>query len=176
MDHGPVARSTIARLAGLSPAAVSRLCTELAGPGLLREVPEAVTAKGVGRPHVPVQVDTGRRVACGLHIAFRYATLALVDLRGRVIARGQIEHPAADPVVVLSRVARRLPEFVGEQAGGRTPLGLGVAGPAGRPVRPGPGGGTGQRVTGLATPEVEWPSRPGPDVAPRSARPLVLLV
>lgn len=127
MDHGPVARSTIARLAGLSPAAVSRLCAELAGTGLLREVPEAVTANGVGRPHVPVEVDTSRRVACGLHIAFRYATLALVDLHGHVIAREQIEHPAADPTVVLSRIARRLPEFAAEQAGGRTPLGLGVA-------------------------------------------------
>jgi predicted NBD/HSP70 family sugar kinase len=127
MDHGPVARSTIARLAGLSPAAVSRLCTELGAAGMLREVPEATTTKGVGRPHVPVEVDTGRRVACGLHIAFRYATLALVDLRGRVIAQERIDHPAADPAVVLSRIARRIPEFVAEHAGERVPLGLGVA-------------------------------------------------
>jgi predicted NBD/HSP70 family sugar kinase len=127
MDHGPVARSTIARLAGLSPAAVSRLCAGLAAAGLLREVPDAATPKGVGRPHVPVEVDTGRRVACGLHIAFRYATLALVDLRGRVVAREQIDHPAGDPAVVLTRIARRIPEFLGEHAGSRKPLGLGVA-------------------------------------------------
>src|ERR1700753_1523440 len=44
LDHGPVARSTVARLAGLSPAAVSRLCTDLAGAGLLRDAPEAATA------------------------------------------------------------------------------------------------------------------------------------
>jgi predicted NBD/HSP70 family sugar kinase len=127
IDHGPVARSTIARLGGLSPAAVTRLCAELVAAGLVREVPEAVTAKGVGRPHVPVEIDTSRRVACGLHIAVRYATLALVDLRGRVIARERIEHAAAHPEVVLSRIARRIPEFLDQRAGQREALGLGVA-------------------------------------------------
>jgi predicted NBD/HSP70 family sugar kinase len=127
LDHGPVARSTIARLAGLSPAAVSRLCADLAAAGLLREVPEVAPPKGVGRPHVPVDVDTGRRVACGLHIAVRYATLALVDLRGRVIAREQLDHQPGGPEQVLRRIARRIPEFIAGQAGGRVPLGLGVA-------------------------------------------------
>ena len=126
-DHGPVARSTIARLAGLSAAAVSRLCADLSGAGLLREVPEAATARGVGRPHVPVEVDTGRRVACGLHIAARHATLGLVDLRGRVVARERLAHQGADPQQVLRRLAGRIPAFIGEHAGGRVPLGLGVA-------------------------------------------------
>jgi predicted NBD/HSP70 family sugar kinase len=127
LDHGPVARSTIARLAGLSPAAVSRLCADLVGAGLLREVPDAAGVKAVGRPHVPVEVDTGRLVACGLHIAARHMTLALVDLRGSVLARERLEHQAADPGRVLARAARRIPEFLAEHAGGRRPLGLGVA-------------------------------------------------
>lgn len=127
LDHGPVARSTIARLTGLSPAAVSRLCSELAAAGLLREVPEPCGPKRVGRPHVPVETDVGRRVACGLHIAVEHATLALVDLRGGVIAQERLAHAGADARQVLLRVARRVPEFLGEQAGGRAPLGLGVA-------------------------------------------------
>jgi predicted NBD/HSP70 family sugar kinase len=127
LDHGPVARSTIARLAALSPAAVSRLCADLIAAGMLREAPEAAAPKGVGRPHVPVEVDTGRRVTCGLHIAVRHATLALVDLRGRVIARERLDHVTADPRQLLLRIARRIPRFLGEHAGGRTLLGLGVA-------------------------------------------------
>jgi predicted NBD/HSP70 family sugar kinase len=127
LDHGPVARSTIARLVGLSPAAVSRLCADLAAAGLLREAPEAAGPKPVGRPHVPVEVDTGRRVACGLHIALRHATLALVDLRGRVLARERLGHNGTDPRHVMPRLARRIPEFLAAHAGGRTPLGLGVA-------------------------------------------------
>ena len=50
LDHGPVARSTVARLAGLSPAAVSRLCAGLDRAGLVRDAPETATNKGVGRP------------------------------------------------------------------------------------------------------------------------------
>jgi predicted NBD/HSP70 family sugar kinase len=127
LDHGPVARSTVARLAGLSPAAVSRLCADLAGAGLLRDAPEAAGPKGVGRPHVPVDVDTSRRVACGVHIAVRDATLALLDLRGRVIARERIPFTSAEPGPSLRLVARRVRGFVAEHAGGRAPLGLGVA-------------------------------------------------
>jgi predicted NBD/HSP70 family sugar kinase len=127
MDHGPVARSTIARLAALSPAAVSRLCAELIGAGLLREAPEAAAPKGVGRPHVPVEVDTGRLVACGLHIAAGYSTLALLDLHGRVVARQRLDHAAAGPEQILLAIAGRLPGFLGEHSGGRAPIGLGVA-------------------------------------------------
>ena len=127
LDHGPVARSTVARLAGLSPAAVSRLCADLAGAGLLRDAPEAAGPKGVGRPHVPVDVDTGRRVVCAVHIAVRDATLALLDLRGRVVASERIPLPGVPPRPALLQVARRVTGFVAEHADGRAPLGVGVA-------------------------------------------------
>jgi predicted NBD/HSP70 family sugar kinase len=127
LDHGPVARSTVARLAGLSPAAVSRLCADLDRAGLLRDAPGAGSAKAAGRPHVPVDVDTGRQVVCGVHLAVRDATLALLDLRGRVIARECVPHAGPEPGPVLRRLAQRIPGFAGEHAGGRALLGLGVA-------------------------------------------------
>jgi predicted NBD/HSP70 family sugar kinase len=127
LDHGPVARSTIARLAGLSPAAVSRKCAELSRAGLLRDVVNEAEAKRVGRPHIPVDIDVDRPVVCGLHIAVRNATLGVLDLRGRVMARERIAHDGAAPEPVLSRVARRIPQFLAEHAAGRRVLGLGVA-------------------------------------------------
>jgi predicted NBD/HSP70 family sugar kinase len=127
LDHGPVARSTIARLAGLSPAAVTRLSAELVTAGLLRESSQAAGPKGAGRPHVPVEIDTSRKVACGLHIALRQATLALLDLRGHVIAQERLPHLDTDPRQVISRVSSRIPGFLAQHAGGRTPVGLGVA-------------------------------------------------
>ena len=128
LDHGPVARSTIARLAGLSPAAVTRLSADLVTAGLLRESAAAPGRKAAGRPHVPVEVDTGHRVALGLHLALRHSTLALLDLRGRVIAQQRMPHlDAADPRGVMLRAARRIPEFLAAHAGGRAPAGLGVA-------------------------------------------------
>lgn len=128
LDHGPIARSTIARLAGLSPAAVTRLAADLIAAGLLREsAPAAGGPRAAGRPHVPVDIDTSRRVACGLHIALRHATLAVLDLRGRVLARERICHVGREPRPVLSRLARRVPEFLARHAAGLEPAGLGVA-------------------------------------------------
>jgi predicted NBD/HSP70 family sugar kinase len=127
LDHGPVARSTVARLVGLSPAAVTRLCTELVAAGLLRESSQAAAPKAVGRPHVPVEIDTTRWVACGLHITIRYSTLALLDLRGRVIAQERLPHLDTRPAQVISRAAGRIRGLLAEHAGGRAPVGLGVA-------------------------------------------------
>ena len=127
LDHGPVARSTIARLVGLSPAAVTRLSAELVAAGLLRESSQVSVPKAVGRPHVPVEIDTSRRVACGLHIALRRVTLVLLDLRGRVIAQERLPHLDTDPRQVILRAGRRIPGFLAQHAKGRTPVGLGVA-------------------------------------------------
>ena len=127
LDHGPVARSTVARLVGLSPAAVSRLSADLIVAGLLRESAQEAGAKSVGRPHVPLEIDISRRVALGLHIAFRHAVLAVLDLRGHVIARERIPHQDTDPRRVMSRLAARIPGFVAEHAAGRMPVGLGIA-------------------------------------------------
>jgi predicted NBD/HSP70 family sugar kinase len=127
LDHGPVPRSTIARLAGLSPAVVSRHCADLVRAGLVREVPRQGGGNGAGRPHVPVDISDERHVVCGLHIGATASTLAMVDLRGRVIARESYPHggqPAAD---VLTRAARRIPGFAAEHAPRHQPLGLGVA-------------------------------------------------
>ncbi|HEV3383056.1 MAG TPA: ROK family protein [Trebonia sp.] len=128
LDHGPVARSTIARLVGLSPAAVTRLSADLITAGLVRESAQAAAGpKPVGRPHVPVEIDTSRRVALGLHIALRHATIALLDLRGRVLARERISHAGTDARQLLPPLAARLPGFAAEHAAGRTPVGLGIA-------------------------------------------------
>ena len=128
LDHGPVARSTIARLAGLSPAAVSQLCGDLLRAGLLREAAgHRGGPKGPGRPHVPVDIDTDRTAVCGLHIAVQGTTLAVVDLRGRVIACEHHAHETGRAAAVLPHVAARIPRFLAEHAAGRRPLGLGIA-------------------------------------------------
>ena len=52
LDYGPVARSTVARLVGVSPAAVTRLSSDLIAAGLMRESAQPGGPKSVGRPHV----------------------------------------------------------------------------------------------------------------------------
>ncbi|WP_317443346.1 ROK family transcriptional regulator [Streptomyces collinus] len=126
LEHGPVARSTIARLTGLSPASVTEHCARLAGLGLIREDAAPRRSGGVGRPHVPVDLDGERFVVGGVHVAVPYTTVALLDLRGRVVAERRLTHEGTDPVRVLDRAADALAALL-TGVPGRRPLGIGVA-------------------------------------------------
>jgi predicted NBD/HSP70 family sugar kinase len=128
LRRGPIPRSAIARTSGLSPAAVTRACAALAELGLLVEMPQAVPYQGIGRPQVPVDIDTGRHVVAGIHVAHPYCTLTLLDLRGNVLTRRTIPHADPDdPHEVLSTAADELLRLHAEQLPGHIPLGLGVA-------------------------------------------------
>ncbi|MEV6170489.1 ROK family protein [Streptomyces sp. NPDC051954] len=126
LEHGPVARSTIARLTGLSPASVTDYCARFARLGLIREAEPPRQAKGVGRPHVPLDLDDSRFVVGGVHVAVPYTTVALLDLRGRVVAERQLKHGATDPSAVLARAADGLTALL-DRAPGCRPLGVGFA-------------------------------------------------
>ncbi|MCC8242832.1 ROK family transcriptional regulator [Saccharothrix luteola] len=127
LDNGPVARSTIARLTGLSAASVTRQYTELADRGLLREVHTRVPRATLGRPHVPVDIDVDRYAVCGVHIAFTHTTLSLLDLRGRVLSQEREPHPGRTPDAVFHGILDRFPRFLDRHRNGRVPLGIGLA-------------------------------------------------
>ncbi|MBK6018739.1 ROK family transcriptional regulator [Streptomyces sp. MBT53] len=126
LEHGPVARSTISRLTGLSPASVTDYCARFTELGLIQESATPLRSKGVGRPHVPVDLDDSRFIVGGVHVAVPYTTVALLDLRGRVLAERRIGHDTTDPSRVLARAADGLGALFAEAAGS-TPLGVGVA-------------------------------------------------
>ena len=142
LEHGPVARSTVARLTGLSPASVTGHTAELAQLGLIYESSDVTRSNGMGRPHIPVDLDVARYVVAAVHIAVPYSTIALLDLRGRVIAKARQPHPdtdagrgadrgagadTRDPTRIVERAADTLAALLAEHADGATPLGLGVA-------------------------------------------------
>ncbi|MGV9281114.1 ROK family protein [Streptomyces sp. NPDC003730] len=126
LEHGPVARSTIARLTGLSPASVTDYCARFTRLGLVREAEPPRRPKGVGRPHVPLDLDDSRFVVGGLHVAVPYTTVALLDLRGRVVRQRELRHERTDPGWVLPRAAKALAGMLAERRDAR-PLGVGVA-------------------------------------------------
>jgi predicted NBD/HSP70 family sugar kinase len=128
LEHGPVARSTIARLTGLSPASVTGHSAELAQLGLIRELAEAVQSNGVGRPHVPVDLATSRYVVAAVHIAVHQTTTALLNVRGRVLAQSRAPHPGPQPSpeTVADRAAAGLARLLADRPHA-IPLGLGVA-------------------------------------------------
>lgn len=130
LDHGPVARRSIAALSGLSPAAVSRQCTDLVRLGLVRELPELVESTGVGRPQIPVDLHTGETggpVAGGVHIGVPGSTFGLVDLRGRLLARRALPHDGIAPEDLSRRILDGLRAFLADSGRGRHLLGVGAA-------------------------------------------------
>ncbi|MFF0396775.1 ROK family protein [Streptomyces sp. NPDC005248] len=143
LDHGPVARSTVARLTGLSPASVTGHVGQLLARGLVRESAETAGPRGLGRPHIPVEIDTGRYLVAGAHIAVAHSTVSLMDLRGRIVAEDRQPHRTTDPHRLLAGLAERIPRLVSARAAGRTVLALGVA--------------TGHRVDPVAGMIVEHP-------------------
>ncbi|WP_194891919.1 ROK family protein [Catenulispora pinisilvae] len=127
LAHGPVARSTIARLTGLSPASMTGYCTELIALGLLRDLPEQTQSNGLGRPHLPVDIDTARYVVGAVHIAVPHTTVAVLDLRGRVLAESRIPHQDASAADTVRRAAGTLLDLLRRHSAGAVPLGVGVA-------------------------------------------------
>ena len=127
LDHGPIARSAIARATGLSPASVTGHSAELIRLGLIRDRPDATRVSGVGRPHVPVDLDTDRHIIGAVHIAVLHTTTALVDLRGRVVARHRAPHADTDPSHVATRACEALANLLAQAPRPLEPLGIGVA-------------------------------------------------
>ncbi|MFD2467611.1 ROK family transcriptional regulator [Amycolatopsis silviterrae] len=128
LAHGPLARDAIAELTGISPAGVSRQCASLADLGLLsaRPAERPLDRRTAGRPRTELDIAAARHAVFGVHIAHEFATVAVLDLRGRVLASERVPHPGGGPEQVLSGAAARLREFR-QRHRGRIPVGLGVA-------------------------------------------------
>lgn len=125
--RGPVTREEVARLTGLSPATVKRTVAALVDAGVLRWRHDRTVPGQVGRPGIPVDLDTSRYVTLGLHLGRRVATVAVGDLRGQVLEEHNLDRrpDAAPPLGEYAEVAAgllaRLP--------GRSPLAASVVAP-----------------------------------------------
>ncbi len=124
--HGPVPRTRIAELSGLSPATVTRLYPLLAERGLLRELDEPDAAQTLGRPRVPVDLDASGWAVLGVHLGVRRSAFGLLDLRGRLLGAAELEHEDPAPGPVIDQACARLRSLLARAAGPRRVLGLGV--------------------------------------------------
>src|SRR4051794_16214429 len=125
LDHGPIARSTVARACRLSAASVTGIVASLLDRGLVCEVPEAAGPPGNGRPHMPLDIEPGHVAVIGAHIAVPHTTVSLMDLRGRILDQRRDPHGRRDPGEVLAALAARVAAV--RRDAGRGILGLGLA-------------------------------------------------
>ncbi|WP_262849954.1 ROK family protein [Mumia quercus] len=104
---GVAFRDQVAEATGLSAATIGRQVTSLVRRGLLRERPDCTRSGHVGRPSIPVEVDDRLLAVGAVHIGRLVTTVAVTDLRGRVLGVAHLPTRGADPDLVRS-AARRL--------------------------------------------------------------------
>ncbi|MCB8913418.1 winged helix-turn-helix domain-containing protein [Rhodococcus rhodochrous] len=92
---GPATRAVLAESVGLSASSVNRAVTALLDLGLVRERLDLAPRGRVGRPRVPVAVNTGRRFLAGVHLGERETSVVSGDLLGRELHRTTFTTPAS---------------------------------------------------------------------------------
>ncbi|WP_245902517.1 ROK family transcriptional regulator [Pararhodobacter marinus] len=97
--QGPLAKSEITRLTGLSAQSVSVIMRALEAEGLLtREAPQRGR---VGQPSVPMALAPRGALFFGLRIGRRAVEMVLIDFLGTCLARRSARHAAPDVDAVL---------------------------------------------------------------------------
>lgn len=108
--QGPMAKSDLARITGLSAQTVSVIMRSLESEGLLVKG-EPVRGR-IGQPSVPMALDAEGAFFIGLKIGRRSADLILVDFLGRVRANRRKVYRYPTPETVVAFVRDALPQVV----------------------------------------------------------------
>lgn len=98
--QGPMSRKALAEATQLTPAAVSKLCTELIAEGRVAETPPSETA-GAGRREIPLRLCLREHCILGVNAETTQITFAICDLAGQLHALLQTPF-IADPGAVAA--------------------------------------------------------------------------
>lgn len=100
---GPIARTDLATLAGMTAASVTRLVRSLADRRLVEESVHRVGARG--QPTRPVSIDHRGATSVGLYFSHRRVEMGLVDLSGRLLHEETLplEHATPEALADLTR-------------------------------------------------------------------------
>jgi predicted NBD/HSP70 family sugar kinase len=123
--HGPLAKSEIARITGLSAQTVSVIMRQLEADRLLRR---GEPQRGrVGQPMVPLSLDPEGAFFIGAKIGRRSLDFLLVDFVGGVRYRAGAAYPFPTPEATVQRIVAEVAAceaLLGERAGRIAGLGL----------------------------------------------------
>ncbi|MEU8079929.1 ROK family transcriptional regulator [Catellatospora citrea] len=120
LTRGPISRIDIARLAGLSQAAVTKAVAPLIGVGLVSDRLESQRDGQPGRPANPLMVVPDALVCLGIKVNADEIVGVATDLTTRILAsdRRPLDSTKLDTVVdALEATVHRLVDLLGERAG-----------------------------------------------------------
>ncbi len=131
-DHGPASRKDLADILGLTPAAVTQICTDLFDDGILVETGENVESARAGRKKVLLDINYSNSYVCGINIDPETTTVAIADYKGTLLAKKSCRTDtgvaAADYIRMLAGVAKKLLQEKACKAGQLAAIGVGVVG------------------------------------------------
>lgn len=131
-DHGPASRKDLADALGLTPAAVTQICTDLFAEGILVETGVNVKSSGAGRKKVLLDINYEASYICAMTIEPEYTTVAITDLRGQVAAKKRCKtNTSITPQAYLDKLSQTAEKLLQECGSGDCRLaaiGVGITG------------------------------------------------
>ncbi len=128
LKHGPLSRSEIARMTGLTSQTASNIAGELIALGLIKETGRRLGRKG--QPATEYVVDEEGAYTIGIHLDQNQLVGLLVDVLGHIVARTALPIARQNPGEVLPLVERAVDGLVnGNDEIRRRLLGLGAVMP-----------------------------------------------
>jgi predicted NBD/HSP70 family sugar kinase len=124
-DDGPISRADLARATDLGKATVSDITGVLLAEGLVVEVGRGASTGG--KPPTLIELDPDGRFAVGIDLSRRPFDAALLNLRGRIVAKRRGKAVRAAGREAVQEVHQLISDLVG--GAGAPPLGIGVAVP-----------------------------------------------
>ncbi|KGM34163.1 ROK family transcriptional regulator [Inquilinus limosus] len=112
-DHGPLSRSELAILAGLSKAAITGLSRELIQDGALEESEIASAPSRQGRPSILLRLNPTHGYFIGASIVEEPVALVLADLQGAVLAQRTAPW-SNDPQAIAATIREAIPHLLAE--------------------------------------------------------------
>ena len=85
-DNGPVSRKDLAEVIGLTPAAVTQICTDLLKEEILVESGTNAKSQGAGRKKILLDINYDVAYVFAINIEPEYTVIALSNLQGNQIA------------------------------------------------------------------------------------------
>ncbi|WP_213979097.1 ROK family transcriptional regulator [Sphingomonas sp. dw_22] len=127
--RGPIARTDLAGITGLTGASVTRMVRTLNDLGLVEETVNRVGARG--QPTRPVHINRSGAQAIGVYFSHRHAEIGLIDLGGTILHAETRVLENADPAALGALAASFIADVEARGLTGRDRLlGVGVAVPA----------------------------------------------
>ncbi len=125
-DRGPISRADLARATELGRATVSDITSGLLAEGLVLETGRGESTGG--KPPTLVELNPDGRFTVAVDLARHPIEAALLDLRGRIVARATGKTLAPQSRVALDEIHRVVANLVGDATAPALGIGVGVPG------------------------------------------------